>query len=176
VPFMPCHWGPATFIGLALFRLFDFPTLLVSCVILDAEPMVVWAFNLDRPLHGVSHSFLVGAPIAILVAAITYLSKSKIRPILADLKLAQDSSFAKMLWSSFVGVYSHIVLDAPLYTDIRPFWPSDRNPLYGPFSDKQIYMTCFVTLALGAALYGLRLLMAGKSSSPQPPDSTADRK
>jgi len=45
MPFSPCHWGPVAVMGLLLFRLFDFPTLLVSCVIADVEGFIVSALD-----------------------------------------------------------------------------------------------------------------------------------
>jgi len=43
-----------------------------------------------------------------------------------------------ILWTSFFGVYFHIMLDSPLY-DIKPFFPFEDNPFYGSFSSQQIY-------------------------------------
>ncbi|GFP42291.1 hypothetical protein HKBW3C_01417 [Candidatus Hakubella thermalkaliphila] len=59
---------------------------------------------------------------------------------MAAFKLEQDSSFKKILWTSFFGVYFHILLDSPLYRDIKPFYPIESSPPYGLFSLQQIYL------------------------------------
>jgi len=65
----PFHWGPSSLIGILLFKIFDFPTLFISSVIIDIEPLCVILFNLNYPLHGFFHSFLGGSILAILTAS-----------------------------------------------------------------------------------------------------------
>ena len=60
MPLTPFHWGPSSWIGIIFFKIFDFPTLFVSSVIVDIEPLCVILFNLNYPLHGFFHSFLGG--------------------------------------------------------------------------------------------------------------------
>ena len=159
MPFTPYHWGPSSWIGLLLFRIFDFSTLLISSVIVDIEPPSVLVLNLNYPFHGFFHSFVGGSVVAILTSIVLYLLKGKIKKIMAIFRLAQDSSFKKILWTSFFGVYFHILLDAPLYSDIKPFYPMRNNPLYGLFSSQQIYLFCSLSFLLGILFYLLRLLI-----------------
>jgi len=59
---------------------------------------------------------------------------SKIRRYITSLmsffKLKQDISFKRILVASLMGIYIHILLDSPIYTDIQPFFPLDINPFY----------------------------------------------
>ncbi len=157
MPFTPFHWGPSSWIGLILFKIFDFPTLLIASVIVDIEPFCILFFNTARPLHGFWQSFLGGSIIAILIAIILYILKNKIKKIMAVFKLAQDSSFKKILWTSFFGVYFHILLDSFLYTDIKPFYPVTNNPLLGLFSSLQIYLFCGLSFLVAILFYLFRI-------------------
>ncbi len=157
MPFTPYHWGPSSWIGLFLFRIFDFPTLLIASVIIDIEPFCVIVFNASWPLHGFFHSFLGGSILAVFTAVVMYLLRNQLKKITAVFKLAQNSSFKKILWTSFFGVYFHIILDAPLYTDIKPFYPLQTNPLYGIFSSQHIYLFCSLSFIIGILIYLIRL-------------------
>lgn len=162
MPFTPYHLGPSSWIGLILFKTFDFPTLFISSVIIDIEPLCVLLFNLDYPLHGFFHSFLGGSTLAILTAISLYFLKDFIQQIMSMLKLKQDSSFKKILWTSFFGVYFHIVLDAPLYADIKPFYPFQNNPLYGLFSSQHVYLFCVLSFIIGILTYLIKIFLMTK--------------
>jgi membrane-bound metal-dependent hydrolase YbcI (DUF457 family) len=159
MPFTPYHLGPSSWIGLLLFKIFDFPTLLIASVIVDVEPFCVFFFNVTWPLHGILHSFLGGSIVAILISIILYLLRSKVKKIMAFFRLVQHSSFKKILWTSFFGVYFHILLDLPLYGDIKPFYPIESNPFYGLFSSQQIYLFCSLSFLIGILFYLIRLLV-----------------
>lgn len=159
MPLTPFHWGPSSWIGLALFKIFDFSTLLVASVIVDIEPFCILLFNLNYPLHGFWHSFLGGSILAILIAVILYLLRAKIKKIMAIFKLAQDSSFKKILWTSFFGVYFHILLDSFIHRDVKLFYPLETNPFFGLFSPQQIYLFCGLSFFLGILFYLFRLLL-----------------
>ncbi len=153
MPFTPYHWGPSSWIGLILFKIFDFPTLLIASVIVDIEPFCVLVFNLNYPLHGFFHSFLGGSIIAVLTSLVMYFSKNNIKKLMAAFKLEQDSSYKKILWTSFFGVYFHILLDSPLYRNIKPFYPMEINPFYGLVSSQQIYLFCSLSFLIGVLFY-----------------------
>jgi len=159
MPFTPFHWGPSSWIGLLLFKIFDFPTLLVASVIVDIEPFCVFVFNAPWPLHGFLHSFLGGSIAAILTAIILYLLRKPIKKVMTILKLSQDSSFKKILWTSFFGVYFHLLLDSFLYREMNPFYPLETNPFFGLFSYQQIYLFCSLSFLVGISFYLIRLVI-----------------
>ena len=97
--------------------------------------------------------------IAVLLSIVMYPLRDTFKKLMAALKLAQDPSFKKILWTSFFGVYSHILLDSPLYSDIRPFYPIESNPFYGLISSQQIYLFCSLSFLVGISLYLLRLFI-----------------
>lgn len=162
MPFTPFHWGPSSWIGLFFFKVFDFPALLVASVAVDIEPFCVLFLNLNYPLHGFFHSFLGGSILAILTAIILYLLKGKVEKIMATFKLAQDSSFKKILWTSFFGIYFHILLDSFLYADVKPFYPLGCNPFLEFSSYPQIYLFCGLSFLIGILFYLIRLVIIKK--------------
>lgn len=162
MPFTPLHLGPNSWIGILLLRVVDFPALLISGVIVDIEPIFILFFNLNYPFHGFFHSFLGSSILAVLTAVILYLFKGKIKKIMAIPKLVQDSSFLKILLTSFFGVWLHVLLDSPLYRDIKPFYPLGNNPFYGWFSLRQIYLFCGLSFLIGILFYLIKLLVFKK--------------
>lgn len=158
MPFTPFHLGPSSWIGLILFKFLDFPSFLLASVVVDIEPFAVMFFGLQYPLHGFFHSFVGGSIVAMLTALTMYFLRNVVRKFTTIFRLEQKSSFKKILWTSFFGVYFHIFLDAPLYTDIRPFYPSVSNPLFGLFSSSQIYFFCSVSFLIAIVVYFIRLL------------------
>ncbi|MCX9009557.1 MAG: hypothetical protein OIN66_00405 [Candidatus Methanoperedens sp.] len=159
MPFTPFHWGPGSMIGLVFFKIFDFTTLIIASVIIDVEPLSILIFNLDYPLHGFFHSFLGGSVIAIFISIAMYFLKTDVNRLMRFFKLEQDSSFKKIVWTSFFGVYLHILLDSPLYSDMKPFYPLTINPFYGLFTPEQIYLFSGLSFFIAVLVYLARLLM-----------------
>lgn len=137
MPFTPLHIGPALFIGL-IFSL-DMFTLLVASVILDVEAFYSMFIVPAGYLHGFFHSYLgasiVGSLLAIFISKI------------------QKSYFRKTLFSSLIGVYSHVFLDSFLYSDIKPFYPFEFNSFYKMISSQSIYFICVAAFLLSFVLF-----------------------
>ena len=164
MPFTPLHFGPALFFGMILLRYIDFPTFLVANVIVDIEPFVILIFGLHRadslslPLHGLSHSFLGGTFVALLLV----LLMTRIREFTASLTrligMEQKHSARSIYAAALSGVYLHILLDSRLYTDIRPFYPFSLNPFLGGMAAAfGVWWLCVVTGLIGLALLVFRL-------------------
>jgi membrane-bound metal-dependent hydrolase YbcI (DUF457 family) len=156
VPFTPFHWGPALLFGLVFSSVFDLSTLLIASVIPDLEPLCVYLFRLRGELHGFFHSYLGSSSLAILVALLAYLFRNLLEKIM-KFQVSQESSFKKILFTSFVGVYSHVLLDSFLYGEMAPFYPLKGNPLVGTTSlyatYTLVYGFCSVCFVLGILLY-----------------------
>lgn len=162
MPFTPLHLGPSSWIGLLLFRKLNFPTLLIASVIVDIEPFFVLLFNMPHPLHGFLHTFLGSSILAILIAIICYFLKNPIQEIMKFFKLSQNSSFKKILSTSFFGIYFHILLDTFLYEEMNPFYPFLGNPLFNLFSSNQVYLFCTFSFLIGTILYLIKLFLMKK--------------
>jgi len=161
MPFTPFHLGPGLLFGLLLFGYIDFPTFLVASVIVDVEPFLVLTLNLSYPLHGFLHSFLGGTLLAFLLAAAMSKVRSSLSPLLSFFKLDQKLSFKSVLSAALFGVYLHILLDSPLYSDIRPFFPFDFNPFLSSsmFIGFEVYTLCTLSFIGGAVIYAIRLFL-----------------
>ena len=159
MPFTPFHLGPALLLGLVLSNHIDLATFLVANILVDLEPLLVLSLRIDLPLHGLSHAFLGGTAIAIPLALIMMRARGPLEPLISILNLGQRWNRRSVLAAALSGVYLHILLDAPLYMDIRPFYPLSANPFYreGLSLGFQIYALCVVSGLVGVTLYIVRL-------------------
>jgi hypothetical protein len=169
MPFTPFHLGPALFFGLVLFAFIDFPTFLVANVIVDLEPFVVIFFGLDYPLHGFFHSFIGGTIVAVILAFVMFRLSNITERVMKLFRLEQTASLRRIMAASLLGVYSHILLDTPLYPDIRPFYPFDVNPFF--FSDVfiaiYVYMFCIFSFLVGIIVYLVKLVIQARAHPKQ---------
>ena len=153
MPFTPYHFGPHSCVALSLRKYIDFPVFILANVAVDLEPLAVILFTLDYPLHGYFHTFLIGGMIGIIWAVIAYFLKNILEEIMNALRLSYKTSFAKMVVSGILGVWLHVLFDAPIYEDIRPFYPSESNPLYGILSSQTLYTICSICFIPALILY-----------------------
>lgn len=155
MPFTPFHLGPALLFGLVFFSYLDFPTFMVANVIVDIEPFMILALGLDLPLHGFFHSFLGGTVVSLLLALSMMRIGRFLMPITSFFHLEQKQNLKSVFTAALSGVYLHIILDARLYTDIKPFYPLTANPIFSGkmFTGFEIYGLCVVSALVGMALY-----------------------
>jgi len=166
MPFTPFHLGPGLLVGLLLLSFIDFPTFLIASVIVDVEPLLVLTFNLNYPLHGFFHSLLGGTLTAFLLALVMRPIRKQISPLLSFFKLEQKVSFKRILVAALSGIYIHILLDSRMYTDIRPFYPLEYNPLLttGIFAGLDVYIFCIWSFCGAAIIYVIRLFLFRRKS------------
>ncbi len=138
MPFTPFHLGIGLLIGILSYKRIDFWGLLIGSVILDAWPFSVLIFGLPYSLHGASHSFLIAILVSVVFAFVGYF-------IYKLFKFKRSFSF--LFLGLLIGTFSHVALDAPLYKDMVPFWPSSWNPVFGlyNYNDAVVFsVACFV--------------------------------
>jgi hypothetical protein len=156
-------------IGLLLFEFLDFPTFLIANVIVDLEPFLVILLGLDYPLHGFFHSFVGGTIVAVAFAVVMFKSSNIIGKVMKFFRLDQKVTWKSIIAASLLGVYVHILLDTPLYPDIRPFYPLDLNPYF--FSDMSIaisiYMFCIFSFLAGSIVYVVKLALQVRAHPKQ---------
>ncbi len=120
------------------------PTIIISSVIIDIEPLLVLILGLNYPLHGFFHTFLGSSFFAVFLSVFMK-------------RILKNEKTSKILLSSFLGVYLHIIFDSPLYADIKPFYPLNFNPLYGIISVGKVYSLCIFLFAIGFLIYIYKL-------------------
>jgi membrane-bound metal-dependent hydrolase YbcI (DUF457 family) len=140
-----------------LLRHLDLPALLVASVALDLEPLFVIITGAGYNLHGMFHTFLGGSVAAAAISVAMYRLSGFTGRIARAFGISQEPSFRAVAAASFLGVYSHLLLDAPLYADIKPFFPIGANPLFCPQLSGAIYASCAIAFLLGAAAYFARV-------------------
>jgi membrane-bound metal-dependent hydrolase YbcI (DUF457 family) len=118
-------------------------------------------FNLPGALHGPPLHTFIGSTIllALPLTLLLFILRKPIRAITTPFKLNQNATIPSILTGSLIGIYSHILLDSYLYTDIQPFYPLTINPLLNPsmFSYFEIYFACAVSFIIALAMYGIYL-------------------
>ncbi len=161
MPFTPFHFGPSACIALPLKRYIDFPTFMLANVTIDIEPLLVMVFDLSYPLHGFAHSFVGAAIVGIGLGVVANLAKGFIHRIMKNmLGLEYSSSIKQYLLSGMLGCEFHVLLDSPLYTDIKPFLPfSSINPFMGLIQDSFMYKMCAYAFIPAIVIYILILIM-----------------
>jgi len=167
MPFTPFHLGPGLLIGLLLFKFMDLPTFLLASVMVDLEPFLVMLLGLNYPLHGFFHSFLGGSVAAIALALAMLKFRPSISGVMSLLRLEQSISPGRIWAASLLGVYTHVLLDSPLYPEMKPFYPLAANPLLSSstFIGFEIYAVCTICFVTGIFLYTYRVLRLHSSTA-----------
>jgi membrane-bound metal-dependent hydrolase YbcI (DUF457 family) len=129
-------------VSLPLYRRLDIPIFLGANVAIDIEPLLVITQSLNYPLHGYCHTLLIGGFVGLLFGMAAYPFRHLIGKVMTLIRLPYSPTFAKMALSGVLGAWLHVLFDAPIYTDIMPFYPSQANPLYGCLSIDTVYSIC----------------------------------
>ncbi|HID93422.1 MAG TPA: hydrolase [bacterium (Candidatus Stahlbacteria)] len=155
MPFTPFHLGSGLGLGLPLRRYIHAPTFLLASVIVDIEPFVVLFLGLRYPLHGYLHTFLLAVPTGLILGYVMFLLERFLQSLYRTflLETGKGLSLKSFLVAGSLGTGLHILLDAPLYTDITPFSPMAANPLYNPALTSEIYRLCVWMGAFGIVYY-----------------------
>lgn len=156
MPFTPFHFGPSALIALPLNRYLDIPSFVLVNVVVDIEPLIVMLNNLSYPVHGYAHTFLGATLVGIGCGGILNIFKKPLASIMTKgFRLNYQSTFIKFIISGILGAWFHVLLDAPLYSDIKPFYPILTKPLYGSISQKIMYEYCLISFFSALLLYAV---------------------
>jgi hypothetical protein len=142
MPFTPYHFGPHACASLPFYRYLDIPVFIGANVAVDVEPLLVILYRLEYPLHGYCHTLLIGGLVGLLFATAAYPFRPLAGKVMRLLRLPYASGYLKMAVSGVLGAWLHVLFDAFLYLDIRPFHPFQANPLHGVLSDGAVYGIC----------------------------------
>lgn len=149
MPFTPFHWGPALLLAMYGKKYLDFPALMIAAVAVDFKTTLVFFEVLEGSLHGFFHT-LPGATIIALAVAGSIMALKNFRSrILESIGFKQEYSRSKILAASFLGAYTHVILDAFIYSDVSPFYFITQNPFYEYISALEVYLFCTLTGLIG---------------------------
>lgn len=149
MPLTPYHLGPAAVVCIIWYPVLHIPTFLIACILPDLEPFLILVWNLNFPLHAFFHTLAGGSLEALIFGSVMIQTYPRVMYRMPEMIQNQPWSQKSILLASFIGVYLHILLDAPLYADIMPLYPLSWNPL----------LDCH--LCSGWFMYILCILMGG---------------
>jgi membrane-bound metal-dependent hydrolase YbcI (DUF457 family) len=145
VPVTPFHFG----VGLAA-KGASPPrvSLLIFCatqIAIDCESGYhLWRG--DYPIHRTLHTFLGATALCVAVALV-------LKRALPSARISTRTA----LLSAALGVLGHVIPDAIMHDDVRPFAPlTDENPFFGLVSLSALHLALVVAGVLGAVLWTVR--------------------
>ena len=165
MPFTPYHFGPALGFGLPLRKYMHAPTFILANVIVDVEPFLVLFLGLRYPLHGYLHTFLLAFFVGLALGYVMFLLERFLHPLYTVLLLESDETLnlRSFFVAGFLGTTLHVLLDSPLYGEMRPFFPLTINPLYNPDLSLEVYSFCVWMGIVGIIFYiGLLVFLSYK--------------
>lgn len=153
MPFTPYHLSFALIVGYLFRKKIHWPTFILASVVVDLEPFLVFVGVLKQyPLHGYMHTFLVGSLCGIVLGYAMYTTRTLFTKFFERLALVENEIGAiGHIVGGVVGWNFHVLMDSPLYTDIKPFYPIQINPLYNAWSYPEELLFAF--LIAGVLLY-----------------------
>ena len=165
MPFTPFHWGISLFIQALLIFLDPF-ALFIGSVIPDIEGITALFIlpGIGLPLHGPLHSFTGAFALALLTGISSWFCFRYVFPYLVE-KLQLNLSFSLpkyslrcSILSAGLGTFSHIILDAPLYSEMDLLFPLGiGNPLYDIVPGTLVYSLCVFGFIIGSIILIIRL-------------------
>jgi len=153
MPFTPYHFGPSGCVALPLRKYIDVPVFVLANVVVDLEPGIVLAFGLNYRLHGYCHTFLFGTVIGLVWGFVAYAARNSLKRLMELFGLPYQTSLGKATLSGLLGIWFHILLDSFCWSDIRPFWPSNANPLNSLATLNTVRLLCAISFIPAIALY-----------------------
>lgn len=149
------HLGPALAIGLPLRKYIHTPTFVVANILPDIEPFLVLLLDISNyPLHGFAHTFMGAILMGFIISYTAYILRSCFNNILKILRLVdQEQKFNAYALAGISGTAIHVLIDSPLYSDIKPFYPLQINPLYNPRISSNLYITCALLILVSLTIY-----------------------
>lgn len=166
MPFTPFHWGMSILI-MSLLLFLDPGALFIGSIIPDIEGITAWFIlpGMGLPLHGPLHSFTGAIFLGIITGIFSWLSFKYIFPFLiikfkVELPVTIPRYSLKCsLLSAFIGTFSHILLDSPLYEEMDLVYPFGiGNPLFGFVHSSLIYFFCIICFFIGISILIIRLM------------------
>lgn len=166
MPFTPFHFGPGAAIHSAAPQRISFIAFCAANVLIDVEPLVYMVTD-DPPLHRFFHTY-VGALIVAAGTLVLFLLAKRIarRLPLPDVLGWRGLEWPAVAAGALLGTLTHIALDSIMHADIRPLAPfSQANALYALVPIGPLQWACVAAGILGAAVLGVRALLAKRRSS-----------
>lgn len=152
MPFTPIHMGVGILVKSVLQKRFSLMMFGWSQIVMDIQPLMVMLTG-EGHLHGVTHSY-AGAILVAVAAAITGKHLAEFGLKLLGLPDHLPICWRVVFFSSFLGTFSHVLLDSVMHADLQPFAPWNiDNPMLAVISVTYLHWLCLIAAVLGAILY-----------------------
>lgn len=155
MPFTLFHLGPGLGLGLPLRKYLHAPTFILANIIVDIEPFLVIFYGLRYPSHGYLHTFLLAIPMGLAFGYVMFLLERFLHPLykIFLLETAKSLKLKSFVVAGMLGTGLHVILDTPLYSDIKPFYPITVNPICSLATTLEIYSLCVWIGSFGIIYY-----------------------
>ncbi|WP_372018045.1 metal-dependent hydrolase [Pseudoxanthomonas sp. 10H] len=154
MPFTPLHLGAGAVFKAVAGRRMSFLVFAGTQVLMDLEPLVGilrGSAVLHGPTHTLAGAVLIGGVGAVTGKPVTNAVLRRVSP--ASVPVGWPAAFA----GAWAGSLSHIVLDAFMHADMRPFWPlTSANPLLYRIDVDHLGLLCLLGATAGGAAVLLR--------------------
>jgi H+/Cl- antiporter ClcA len=167
MPYTPYHFGPSGFLGLVFRKYIDLPVFLFANIVVDIE-VLCWQ---HWPVHRAVHTLLTGAIAGIIWGLVAYPLRNIFAKLMQIIHLSYKTSLLKMIVSGVLGIWLHVIIDAPYNWDVRLFWPSRTIPLYGLISKSNMQIVC---IAFWVATIVVYIVMAANYRKEKTSRKTTD--
>ena len=161
MPITPFHLGPGALFKAVGGHRFSFMVFGGAQVLMDIEPLIA-IIQGRAVLHGDTHT-LAGALLIGIVAGMV--GKPVSAFVLEKLgMLRHPLTWQAAFTGAFAGTFSHIVFDALMHADMRPWWPlADQNGLLGLVPLGTLHVACLALAGIGGALVFARAALAERA-------------
>lgn len=166
MPITPFHFGAGALVKCAAPAHVSWTVFALANILIDLEPIALFLFTGD-PAHPWLHTLPGAIGVGVVAAsagkrpAEAFLRwwNRQLSPAQAKWLATQAKITPASAWTgAFLGTLSHILLDAIMHADVRPFWPiQEANTLQGLITIEQLQWTC-----ASAGVLGLAVLAIGK--------------
>ncbi|MBC3872950.1 metal-dependent hydrolase [Undibacterium flavidum] len=167
MPITPFHFGPGAAIQALFPQKISFIAFALSNVLLDLEP-AYYMLSGQFPVHRFFHSFL-GSSFFIPIVVLIFIGLRKVqkrKTWIPDFYEWSKLSIEQVSLGAVIGVYSHIVLDGIMHSDVQPFAPFvAMNPFLHLLSLNILHWLCIAAAVLAFCVAMYRVHQSHHSSN-----------
>jgi membrane-bound metal-dependent hydrolase YbcI (DUF457 family) len=101
------------------------------------------------------HTFLFASLTGLALGYVMFSIDRFLHPVYKSLRLVSEvnQNLITFMGTGVLGAIFHVLLDSPLYRDIKPLYPFTQNPFYNPNLSMEIYTFCIWMGFLGIIYY-----------------------
>ena len=165
MPITPFHFGPGALLKCVAPRHVSWTVFGFANVLIDLEPVTLFLLIGD-PAHPWLHTPPGAVAVAVVAATVgrrpcerflawwnRNLSPQQAQWLAVPTEIATGAAWAGAL----LGTISHILLDAIMHVDVRPFWPiAKANPLQGLIEIEHLQWGCVIAGVIGIGALAIK--------------------